>query len=1292
MLVRHLKWIAIFGTLISPLLGQSWHIVDSPTYQNLARLDMVSENTGWAVSYDGLILQFDGEQWVIADSLSHVSQKYLQNKDTLNNAGANWGDFYTIRMVNGRNGWIAVNHVEDRNYRLLLFDGREWKPWPPAFPLKIRAMDFTGTNQGIAVGEGGAFGYVDQIWQVISLPVSVDFRTVKILAPNNIFVAGENGVILRKKAAWSLLDSPTSEMIRDMDFISAEEGWFVGNRGTILHYSHGNLYREATNTRENLWAIDMRSPNRGFAVGTGGLILEYDGNKWERLKSPTPADLHDIEMINSSQGWIIGGRGVILQYGKALSNVSQKRPHQFLFRDQVYLGTRHLMDLIDDVRGVTAADFNSDGHTDIYLTCAHSLNHLLLNDGNGYYRDFTIESGAGGDIESRKGKQKEESGALAADFDRDGDTDLLLAGKRGTTCLLVNNGNAVFETHYRNALAVDLNISGGVLGDFDLNGYPDVALVDEFKGLRLFYNRKYNHFEEIETRVKLPQTGIRTIAAADFNGDYLPDIAVFLQHAAPLLLLNSPEGTWQQKPDAFAGMRVSHFVNSATAADYNNDGYNDLFLSTENHRDALLLYNPAQERFTDQSQAWRIRREGRSYSSTAGDFDLDGDIDLFVTRFGADFLYLNEDCRYFREAAAEKVYSKAGYLSGYNIGSTSADIDHDGDLDLVVGNTEYWSSLLENTRDDSGFVTLQLLGVEDTREALGTKVWVWPAGNAHHPDRLIAFREQTLSSGYFSQNGPMMHIGIGEFKAVNIKVRFLNGKEYFFENISPGSGLQVEQSSSLAQMAYRSGRATLQILHIPYIASEIIKLLIFIGLIFASVRFIEKRYRWRPTHTVIYVLVMIALYGILIFALPRDSGLLYHVLPFGMVLFTLLALITVNEPIKKSGERQALLQNTLQDVSARLSNVTVIDQAMRSVGEILNIIYPFSFTAMYLYQSDGNYLLLKYTRGAPVESLERELSPRRQQIRKLAKATAPIPLAQLTDIPQFLPPSSEARAKVFPIVKDDEVLGICVAGMSPEIPDIEPRTLSMLNYLFMQLANTIHNLHILQDMREQEKLAAIGSFSSGILHNLKNPVDGLRMMIEALYHDLSPDDPRGEYILELHQGVLKLKNTLLHSFERVNHSGREWESVNIHDLICDIQVHFNAMNYPPIRLNLENAHPCIKGNFQRLKIALENVISNALDASGYDQGIEISTCLNRRDETIRINVVDHGPGIPVENMDQIFDVFYSTRGRGRGLGLTITRNIIKNHGGYIDVHSKPGAGTCFSIILPIKTSVEEKCQ
>ena len=102
--------------------------------------------------------------------------------------------------------------------------------------------------------------------------------------------------------------------------------------------------------------------------------------------------------------------------------------------------------------------------------------------------------------------------------------------------------------------------------------------------------------------------------------------------------------------------------------------------------------------------------------------------------------------------------------------------------------------------------------------------------------------------------------------------------------------------------------------------------------------------------------------------------------------------------------------------------------------------------------------------------------------------------------------------------------------------------LETIKYLLLQLAIALDNIRILRNLQEQEKIAAIGTFSSGIIHNLKNPIDGLRMIIEMLKKEIKESDPKKEYVEELFTGIMQLKQKLIHSFDFVNYDDETLQS------------------------------------------------------------------------------------------------------------------------------------------------------
>ena len=110
----------------------------------------------------------------------------------------------------------------------------------------------------------------------------------------------------------------------------------------------------------------------------------------------------------------------------------------------------------------------------------------------------------------------------------------------------------------------------------------------------------------------------------------------------------------------------------------------------------------------------------------------------------------------------------------------------------------------------------------------------------------------------------------------------------------------------------------------------------------------------------------------------------------------------------------------------------------------------------------------------------------------------------------------------------------------------------------------------------------------------------------------------------------------------------------------------------------------------RLQQILLNLIDNALDAVGHDGKVTITTSNTPTD--IVIEVADNGPGIPPEVMKKIWDPFFTTKeqGKGTGLGLSISQNIIRTLGGSIELQSKEGEGTVFTVKVPITQSTQNQ--
>ncbi len=1279
-----MKQVFITITFILSIMGrdiiaQTWQFDQSPTRQNLARLDMLSDSLGWAVSYDGLILKYNGSKWSVAGSLDDIKMDLSQDIEIVPMSSKRIGDIYTIRITDKSNGWLAVNNIDKHNFWLIHFDPAKESYFGKGYPVKFRSIDFWDKNSGMAVGEEGGYYYDRGDWKQLELPITVDFKCVKYIKKNKLFMCGDLGtLILKERAITKIIETPHAETLRDMDFISETEGWIVGHGGTILHYKDGQVEQELAESTNNLWAVDMLSSSFGYAVGEKGTFLQYNGNYWDNVNLNSDVDFHDIEMLSDSLGFVVGGRGTILKYAK--DSDQQSSIHQFLFSDQVHLGSENLMDRITDIYGVTVADFNNDLAPDIYLTGYKSLNHLLLNKGSGYYQNYVIESGIGGNVETRIGKEKYEYGSIAADFDRDNDTDLFLAGKSKTTRLFINNGDAIFEDATVEAsIPENLDIIDGALGDFNEDGYPDLVLADENKGLRILLNQKYNQFsEQFLDATKIPVTGIRAVKTADLNGDFHQDILVIFQNKPPIILLNSGLAEWKYQENLTIGDRPG-FVNSTTIADFNSDGFNDFFLCSEDGQDAIFIYNQIDQKFYNESEKWQVKQGGRSYSAICGDFNLDGYPDLYISRFGQDYLYINGPGSSFDETSMEAVYSKAGYLSGYNTGTALNDIDGNGTYDLVVGNAEYWSSLLENQIKDPSYISVNLTGVLGTREALGARVWIWPASAKHTPDNLLAHQEIILSAGMFSQNWNSLIIGLGEAEFVDLKVRFLNGKNLDFLNVKKGTELKIFQAAWFERNIYSFARSILQFLNTSRNMWEVFRLFVFALFIFASVRFLERRYAWRPAHATVFALALVSIY---IFFMS-SSGVVYYFLPFFTLAFVLGVLIVVNEPQRKTNRLLSLKQKKIHQAHLKLSNVPYIGEAFKIVCDAMSIIKPFNYCILYTYHPDGNYFLLKAKTGKESDEWPKKIFPKRKEVVVLKQKNKSY---TFDDLQPFWPDryKKPADSLVFPLVRKNELLGLIVLNVDEDINIENRQNIEDISNLFLQLAIALDNIRITRSLGEQEKIAAIGSFSSGFIHNLKNPIEGLRLIVEMLSNELQENDPKKEYVEELSNGILELKLKLLQSVEMVDSERNMQDKVMLNDILNTVINNYCNYHYVDFDVSLQDIL-YINGDKEKICFAFENIIQNAIEATKNSEPIYIKT--EKVEKMAMIEIRDQGCGIPDNHFDKVFELFYSTRGKSRGMGLTLTKNIINDHGGYIDLYSKKNKGTRFRVYLPLTDKV-----
>jgi len=230
------------------------------------------------------------------------------------------------------------------------------------------------------------------------------------------------------------------------------------------------------------------------------------------------------------------------------------------------------------------------------------------------------------------------------------------------------------------------------------------------------------------------------------------------------------------------------------------------------------------------------------------------------------------------------------------------------------------------------------------------------------------------------------------------------------------------------------------------------------------------------------------------------------------------------------------------------------------------------------------------------------------------------------------------------------------------------------------------DIKLRESMMQQQKLASVGRLAAGVAHEINNPMTTILTTAMLLQEDLDKDDPTYLELKTISDETLRCRRivTSLLDFARQSKPIKKGRQINktVADSITLIRKQAAFQNITIIS-NLSEDLPLINVDKDQIQQALINLSLNAIEAIKKGGEITFTTRLSSRGDTIEILVSDTGEGIPEENINTIFEPFFTTKGTGNGLGMSITYGLIEQHGGAINVESKLGEGSTFTIRLPI---------
>jgi signal transduction histidine kinase len=226
-----------------------------------------------------------------------------------------------------------------------------------------------------------------------------------------------------------------------------------------------------------------------------------------------------------------------------------------------------------------------------------------------------------------------------------------------------------------------------------------------------------------------------------------------------------------------------------------------------------------------------------------------------------------------------------------------------------------------------------------------------------------------------------------------------------------------------------------------------------------------------------------------------------------------------------------------------------------------------------------------------------------------------------------------------------------------------------------------------KEMALKERLVSLGKLSSGMAHEIRNPLNAIGMSIQRLKREFAPEDGKiEEYqkFLDIVRNEVLRVNRIVEEFLLSTKSGMAMEHQKLVTILEEVimMLHERASG-SGIKIEYDRTSSIsVSCQKERMKQVFYNLILNGMEAIGKGGAITISSEMNGTNA--RVNVRDTGPGIKKEDVSKIFEYYYTTKDKGMGLGLPLSYMIVKDHGGDIRVQSDEGKGTVFTITLPVR--------
>jgi two-component system, NtrC family, sensor histidine kinase HydH len=488
-----------------------------------------------------------------------------------------------------------------------------------------------------------------------------------------------------------------------------------------------------------------------------------------------------------------------------------------------------------------------------------------------------------------------------------------------------------------------------------------------------------------------------------------------------------------------------------------------------------------------------------------------------------------------------------------------------------------------------------------------------------------------------------------------------------------------------------------------------------------------------------FVLILAAIYGLLVAWIPADQSGVF----FFNTLVASFVILILFDPLRTAveGQVQKWMFREKYELKARidalrhiLANVIDLKEAVRITISSLEESRRVTHAAIYFVDADGGgYELHGHLGPRPVERIDaaarrpfferinaaRGAVVSMEQLEREHAARGAVPETETETIDAIARALDEMNAALcIPIMAEDQVIGLLALKDERVREAYATDEIDLFRGVAAQMAITVQNSKLYERMKERDRLAALGEMAAGLAHEIRNPLGAIKGAAQLLtpQSTVSGDPMAGgdghgvppearEFLAIIVEEANRLNRVVSQFLDYARPYRGEPQPLDVNEVVRKTaqlvtppplpSAEAGEPPPPPVEVHLQLADelPRARGDAEQLRQVFLNLAINAVQAMPSGGKLTISTALRkpgrRSTSMLEVRFRDTGVGIAASDLKNLFIPFYTTKDKGTGLGLPISQRIIENHGGTIEVRSRVGVGSTFTVVLPVQDEAKE---